>query len=286
MSQPATGAIGVVLACNRFVQTQILQNGKSSFILRCNAAGYASGPPFDTQKLCYTRRMRILPAGCLLIAACAGTPGAKPHDMSTTGHETAAANEDNAAKEHAAQFDPDASVSKERCPGLTARVAPEAAGACWTSVINPTAQHLDEASKHRKMAADHRAASQALRDAEAKACTGVADADRDMSPFAHREEIASVAVLGTGAKPQGAIVTFRSVPAMTAQWLQRVVDCHIARNAAMGHQSPEMPYCPLVPKNVTATVSAVSDGLAVQIRSDDPAAAQDVWKRAQALKAK
>lgn len=215
-------------------------------------------------------------------AACGGsTPGAKPHDMSTGGHESAAAREDRNAELHAAQYDPKAAVSREHCPAISARVAPEAAGACWTSVSNPTAHHLQEADQHRKMAADHRAALQALRDAEAKSCAGIADADRDRSPFAHREDIASVAQLEKG---KGASITFRAVPGMNAAWLQRLVDCHLARNAAVGHQAPEMPYCPLVPKGATAKVTQSADGLVVEVRDDDPAGAQEIWKRAQALK--
>jgi hypothetical protein len=47
-----------------------------------------------------------------------------------------------------------------------------------------------------------------------------------------------------------AIVMFRARPSMTAEWLQRVVDCHPARNAALGHVVLDLPDCPLVPKGV------------------------------------
>ena len=63
---------------------------------------------------------------------------------------------------------------------------------CWTSVSNPTAEHLREAEEHRRHAADHRASSVALRDAEARACVGITPDDRDMSPFEHVEDIATV----------------------------------------------------------------------------------------------
>jgi hypothetical protein len=78
-------------------------------------------------------------------------------------------------------------------------------------------------------------------------------------------------------------VTIRAVPGLTAEWLQRVVDCHVARNAALGHVVPEMPYCPLVPKGVHATVSSVHGGFAVAIRADDGEGAQEVLRRAEAL---
>jgi hypothetical protein len=71
---------------------------------------------------------------------------------------------------------------------------------------------------------------------------------------------------------------------LTAEWLQRVVDCHIARNNALGNNMPEMAYCPLVPKGVTAKVASLGNGFAVTIESKDPASAQEVLRRAQALK--
>lgn len=220
-----------------------------------------------------------LPSLCV---ACGSTPGAQPHDMSAAQHEAMATGESRTAAAHAAQFSPDASVEVDRCLGR---------GGCWTSTKNPTAEHLEEAKKHQKMAADHRAASQALREAEARACVGLSDADRDESPFDHREDIASVAPLteGVGAgkfqytRTAGAIITFRALPGMTAQWLQRVIDCHIARNAALGHDVPEMSYCPLVPNNVTARVDPTASGFAVAVRSDDSDTADEVLRRARAL---
>jgi len=121
---------------------------------------------------------------------------------------------------------------------------------------------------------------------------GIDDADRDTSPFAHREDIASVDTLTAPSGPkanaksvEGAVVTFRAVPGMTEQWLQRVVDCHVARNAAMGHDAPDMAFCPLATKGVTATVSPTRDGFAVAIRASDPTTASEVVRRAQALRA-
>jgi hypothetical protein len=113
-----------------------------------------------------------------------------------------------------------------------------------------------------------------------------------MSPFAHRADIRSVRELKETIRNEfgneeqrtiGASVGFRAVPGMTAQWLQRLVDCHLARNAALGHDVPEMKYCPLVPKGVTATVRATDDGFVVEIRGDTAATVQEVQRRAQLL---
>lgn len=225
-----------------------------------------------------------------IFAACASTPGAQPHDASVAHHDAMATAADQSASAHAAKYDPTAQTGGERCSyGIVAGTP-----MCFTSTVNPTAEHRIEADKYRKIAAEHRAASQALRDAEARACAGLADRDRDMSPFAHREDIASVEPLVVGTvsskaqyqRTEGAIVTFRALPGMTAAWLQRIVDCHIARNAALGHDVPEMAYCPLVPNHLSANVAETRGGFAVSIRSDDSTTAAEILKRANALVAK
>jgi hypothetical protein len=239
----------------------------------------------------------ILLAFCLFASCGATTPGAMPHEMGMAQHESAAQAEDREAAEHAAQFNPDAGIAVERChPGTAGGPRFGAAGpdVCWTSATNQTAEHLRMAEEHHKRAADHRAGSAALQQAEAGACVGILPADRDMSPFEHTEDIAGVAPLmvqGSSGKQaflhnEGAIVTFRAVPGMTSEWLQRVVDCHLARNSALGHQIPEMPDCPLVPKGASAKVTSTGNGFAVAIRADDAVTAAEILTRAQHLGAK
>jgi hypothetical protein len=227
-----------------------------------------------------------------ILGACAGTPGTQPHEMSAARHEAMAEQAERGAALHQAQYDAGASETTAHCGRTNFTVATGVATpACWTSTRNPTAEHMEQASELRRIAAEHRTASEALRDAEARACVGVSDEDRDESPFAHREDIASAEALyasvssgkGQYSRLQGATITFRAVPGMTAQWLQRIVDCHLARNAALGHDVPEMPYCPLVPRGVTATVTPVSAGFAVAVTSDDVDTATEVFRRARTL---
>ncbi|MFO0749992.1 MAG: hypothetical protein U1F43_30630 [Myxococcota bacterium] len=236
----------------------------------------------------------ILSASLLSIGlyACASAEGTAPHDHSAAEHDQEAAREEVLANEHAAHYDPSAERERTVCKGILSRAGSSSGNICWSSTTNPTAEHQAAADAHRKIAAEHRAASQALRDAEAKACAGLADDERDMSPFDHTEDIASVASLREAAPRtkypgagvlKGATVDFVAVPGMTAEWLQRVVDCHIARNAVMGHDDPAMPQCPLVPNGVTATVTSNGAGFAVAIRSDDPEVAQEILRRARGL---
>ncbi|HET7545259.1 MAG TPA: hypothetical protein VFK05_35580, partial [Polyangiaceae bacterium] len=217
------------------------------------------------------------------LVACAADPGTKPHDMSAAQHEAMAKNEDTEAASHAAQHDPNATETTTRCSGK---------GGCWTWTSNPTAEHNDEAQHHHQLAQKHRAASAALVEAEKSACSGLSDDDRDISPFAHREDIQSVsdyteeakAGRGTTTKVVGSTVVFRAVPGLTAEWLQRVVDCHLARAAAVGHDMPEMSYCPLMPKGAKAKVVSTGNGFAVDVFADDAPTIAEIKKRADALK--
>jgi len=249
-----------------------------------------SQPQKTEDKAMRTVRAPILVTMLTVAGACASTPGTQPHDASVAHHDEMARSADQAASAHAAKYDLNARVDAERCHYGIVSGTPM----CFTSTVNPTAGHRAEVDKYRRIAEEHRAASQVLRDAESRACARLADRDRDMSPFAHREDIASVEPLnglisggrGNIQRLEGATVTFRAVPGMTTQWLQRIVDCHIARNAALGHDVPEMSFCPLVPNHVSATVSEARGGFAVAVRSDDAATAQEILKRAQALVAR
>ncbi len=215
------------------------------------------------------------------IVGCA-TPGTRPHDMSVGGHEAAAAQSEVEAAKHASSYDPSATKAELKCAGRSP---------CWTSVVNPTADELRRAERYQALAAKHRAAAQELRDAEARACVGISEADRDLSPFSHHEDIAAVGPIYIPSKTgrnlpsnlRGALVSFRAVPGLTAEWLQHSVNCHLARNAALGHPLQEMPDCPLVPKDVTAKVSSPGDRFEVEIRAGDSATAGEVWRRARQL---
>lgn len=213
----------------------------------------------------------------LFIAACAATHPGADTQLSAAEEDAAAAAEDRAAALHTAAFDSRAVSYRQRCLGR-ADVNGVPLGECWFDRKNPTANELDLASEHRHAAAEHRAASRALRAAEAQACLGVSEHDRDVSPFAHRKDIVGVTDL-----PDGAAVLFRPVPGMTAASLQRIVDCHLARDDALGHDVPWMLYCPLVLPGVTAKVSEQAGGLAIVVESTDRAAAREVQYRVGAL---
>lgn len=223
-------------------------------------------------------------------AACGHAAGTRPHDMSEAEHQHAADEESRLADTHGPQFEQGAQVRVPICDSTT--TGQGGRPICWTDTVNPTEVHRERAEEHRRLAEEHRRASEALRTAEERACGGIAEADRDLSPFAHAEDIRSVeeltATRQTGKVSTdhqvGATVTMSAVPGLTPQWLQRVVDCHLARNAALGHQGGGMPLCPLVPKDVTASVRALRDGFAIDISAQEPATAAEVLRRALLLK--
>jgi hypothetical protein len=231
-------------------------------------------------------RTAVAPVACLVVlAACGAGPATKPQDESAVAHREVAALHERDARLHSAEYDWQATRKTCDWEPDTAFVS------CWSR--NPTDSQRQEAIAHRRAAAQHRAASQSLRDAEDLTCTGIDEEDRDTSPFAHEEDIARVEPLQSEhagvMRFDGALVEFRAVSGLTPSILQRIVDCHLARNAAMGNVVPEMPYCPLVPKGVTAKVrwkDARSNGLVVEIRASDEAAGLEVWKRASALDAR
>lgn len=224
-----------------------------------------------------------LAAALVAMAACGG--GRSPHDRSVIDHE-------RSARAH----DSDARAIEQRCAErrrneLTAPVGREPNVVRLDRPGEPCWKAADKrfVDAHRNAAVKHRAASAVLRDAEARACAGISQADREISPLERTGDIVRVepytqkdALPRSSFERQlGAVVTFRAVPGLTVEWLQREVDCHLARNAALGHDVPEMPNCPLVPRSVTASVRSVGDGFAVEIRSDDPDTAHEILIRAQ-----
>lgn len=69
---------------------------------------------------------------------------------------------------------------------------------------------------------------------------------------------------------------------LTEEWLRRVVDCHLARNAVVGAYHT-LSYCPLAVPRAKATVRSVGNGFAVDITMDDQKSLKEVIARAQAL---
>lgn len=224
----------------------------------------------------------------LVFCAACNRPPAAP--TSAAGHDQEAREEERAAATHLSSYDP--LLEGEHCnPSDVTAVDMVGCWSSWRAPRSTWGADLVDAREHLRVAALHRATSAALRDAEANACKGIPERDKAISPFWHRKDIVEITPvyepLGTGetpGAPKGAVITFAPVPGMTSESLQRLVDCHLARNAALGHQVPQMPYCPLVPANVAANVVPTPQGgLAVVLTSTDRESAREVIARARKL---
>jgi hypothetical protein len=146
----------------------------------------------------------------------------------------------------------------------------------WSSVTVEDTARLAEA---RRLGTDRRRSSVPLRAAEEQACSGLAEPDRDESPFAHHTEIVRVDPIEHGVR-----VHFRHVDGLTADWLEHLVECHLARDEVIGPDGPDTKECPLAVRGASAHVAVDGAGYLVEVRSNDIDASAEIVRRAAALK--
>jgi hypothetical protein len=230
----------------------------------------------------------VLVALCLPSLACdpPPQPTVVPENHQSSKAESVTARDDDRVAgvlERQAAMAPDADACGDPAPSRMLRT-------CWTSPrpSSTTAQDLEMASKLRDRAREHRRVSAALRDAELRACAGIPDADVLEGPFAHRDDIVDVELLRgptrTGEHDVvGARVHFHAIEKLSADWLQHLVDCQLARDDALGHDIPELAYDPLVPRDTKAVVWTVPHGYMIEVRSDVPESGREIARRALAL---
>jgi hypothetical protein len=229
----------------------------------------------------------VLPA---LLLGCAST-SAGNGEMSARDHEAAAAAEKAEAREHADRYDPRAVRYVDLYPEPLAGCDPAVAGTCsphWSMTKNPTEYELSQAAAHLAQAKKHREAARALRDAEGKACSQIAFRDRDLSPLLRQRDIVSVEEIGhSGGRgplgaPAGAAIVFAAVSGLTADILQHIADCHLARNAALGFEQVDY-NDPLNVHGASAKVRTIDGRIVIEVTSTDAGAALEILRRARAL---
>jgi len=79
----------------------------------------------------------------------------------------------------------------------------------------------------------------------------------------------------------GARILLGAQPGMTAEWLQRVAECHMAQVATSA--SVALTQSPLDVKGALVAVQSAGDGFAVDITSRDPKVGREILTRARAL---
>ncbi len=212
--------------------------------------------------------LAVAAAGCI---ACAST--ISPGSMSVSQHEAVAKADDEEANRKLCAAAPDAANT----------------GPCWGAQSEETKHEVTEL---RRQAAEHRNAAAVLK-AEQEACNGVSEADRVQSPFSHREDIVSVQPLierrpEGGTRQAGAVIEFRKVPRLTTEVFQKILDCHLARDAAFGFDVRELEYCPLNVnplgfQKLNATVAERPNCFIVKLDAENEEVAKKVLARAQRL---
>ncbi len=240
--------------------------------------------------------MRIAVAAALFVASCAAPkPIDRGHDrpLSVAEHQQEADRHEHEAEQQESLYRPEAAnpnAQPLQCfDQPLAGVPTDGTEAiplmrpCWTVNNNPTAHHKQAAEAHLRAAAEHRAQAAELLGAEKQSCRGMGEQEISHSPFYHREDILSVKPYREGRTLRGAVVVFRRVPGLTADWMRRAIACHQARAAVMGYSTTFMSYCPLMLQGVAASVDNTPAGIMVTLRSKNDVTAAAVLGRAEDL---
>ena len=185
----------------------------------------------------------------LLLIACA-EPAPKPDDMSAAAHRAEADRERAAARAHLAEFRP---AALELAPLLPERQSLELYP---LATYNPTAYHVEAASRRVEHARAHERAAAELERFEEQECRGFAPEVRAACPLLlHVEDIVDV--------PGGVRVRFAgevNVAAVVAH-----MRCHLAYARARGF---EIETCPLYVRGTR--VERLLDSRVVDVLGADP----------------
>lgn len=146
---------------------------------------------------------------------------------------------------------------------------------CWDAPKTSGDWHRNEEIRHLREASEHRAMADALVAAEGRACAGLGAVEVSWSPLTRGNSITQVEPLYEGGELQGATITLRKTPGLSAAWLKRSLSCHRARAASLGYPSRFMTECPMSLPGVSAEVFDSEGVLTVKVRAtrDEIAAA-------------
>lgn len=218
-----------------------------------------------------------------LLVSCATMQGsAHPQTryMSAARHRQAAAEEETQASQDDREAY-EASADGGSC-GSPVTTRPQGASVddvCLSARREATNEYEWEATLLRKHASEHRVAAAELEEAETTACQGLSKADQILSPFYRWSNITFV-----NPRLDGATIVFGEEPGLTREYMKRLVDCHRARDAALGYDVPEAAYSPLALKGIdSAVVTQLSQGIGVTITSSQHPVAVEISARARHL---
>ena len=144
----------------------------------------------------------------------------------------------------------------------------------------------DESAVHHRYAADP-ARQSATKDekivanlaaTELHSCHGIPEREREHSAFTHKHAIASVSP-----RKGGVLIAFKQTAGLTAQWMERDIQCHQARFATLGQPASYLPDDPTLVPGAHVTVTERDHRIEVLIETPDADSAQLALQRAQDL---
>jgi hypothetical protein len=136
-----------------------------------------------------------------------------------------------------------------------------------------------------------RASAQAPRPHDPMQCAGVPDVESNGSPLMNPQDIRAVQELRPASPVSetetvvprgGARILLRAQPGMTAEWLQRIAECHMARIAVANPAT--LTLSPLDVKGALVSVQSTGDGFSIDITSPDLKVARVILSRAYAAR--
>jgi hypothetical protein len=178
-----------------------------------------------------------------------GKDAVKPDDMSAAQHRAEATRENEAARQHAEDYDPHATVPS---PFRPAGAAAPGDFLFPMSVYNPTDGELTRADEHRAHARAHERAAEALERFEDAECLNFPPSTRAacplLGPVAHVDDV-----------PGGVRVKF--VPGTRVDAVFAHMRCHYAYARARAFE--EATSCPLYMRGID--IARAKDPLAIEI---------------------
>jgi hypothetical protein len=182
-----------------------------------------------------------------------GKDAVKPDDMSAAQHREEAARENEAARQHANDYNPRAAMPS---PFRPAGGPAPGDFAFPVSVYNPTDGQLARADEHRAHARAHERAAEALERFEDAECLNFPPSTRAacplIGPVAHVDDV-----------PGGVRVSF--VPGTRVDAVFAHMRCHYAYARARAFE--ETTTCPLYMRGID--IERVKDPLAIEIKTGD-----------------
>lgn len=240
--------------------------------------------------------MRTISKLALVIAAagCGGSPPSlAPHPKGYAAHMEAADAHSALAEQHrqAAGAPDSVRIQNYQCGDrfdmsdqLTSggqRIVPMVP--CWDPVEEHAQRERAAARREDLRAQKERRTAAAMIEDKLAACRGISDAELGHSPFAHHRSIAAVLPHHEGGAIRGALIVFKPVPGLTADWLQQAIACHRAEFERLGEPATYLSDDPTLVPGATATVSSHRNHLEVLIQTKSDVSAHVALARAQDL---